>query len=182
MIKFFGEKPAYLSQLCEIFSAQAYVEKALEICPKAMERDRGNVENHAFYAQALSEHDEPEKAQKVTETTARMFPQSEAAQWEAGSQAFERKDYLGSYRYFNQCVKADAKSSRCWLHLAKSAFELQKNQEAVDAFAKACNLNRAYTGEVRKAAAALRQRKDYTWPSKYEVVINRCSAITGSGD
>ncbi len=179
MLKIFGRRPDVLTQLCKMYSDQGFHDRAFEICPEAIAASPQNPENHLYYAQTLADDEQKEKSAKVLREAAIKFPKSELTQWTAGNLAFEQKNYVASYNYFSQCTLADSKSSRCFLGLAKSAFELQKNPEALAAYDKACQLNPGMVGEIRKAASQLRQKKDLLWPIRYDAVTDKCSGLSG---
>ena len=85
------------------------------------------------------------------------------------------KSFSESYRFYGQAVKANSKSARAQIGFAKSAFELQKHGEAIDAFVKACKLDRKTTLDFRQAAATLKKNKDAKWLTYQDAIDNRCN-------
>ncbi|MEK7356373.1 MAG: tetratricopeptide repeat protein, partial [Bdellovibrionota bacterium] len=105
---------------------------------------------------------------------AKRFPASEPVQTTTGSLYLDKKDFAVAYRYYKQATKADPKSSRAWQGLANTAFELQKNQEALDAYGTACSLDRKMTKDLRGAISKLRVRKDLKWEMQFESRLLKC--------
>jgi cytochrome c-type biogenesis protein CcmH/NrfG len=115
-----------------------------------------------------------DRAQKVLTSAARRFPGSEPVQWALGEFSMNRKDYVTAHDHFRRAVRADAKAVRSWIGLGSAAFRLQKNQESLDAFVKACKLNNRDLKSFRTALGELRGRKDTQWQGKFENGINEC--------
>jgi tetratricopeptide (TPR) repeat protein len=174
MVKIFGEKPEFLNELCRLYAGAAYLEKAVEICTQAIDKDPRHSENYIYLGNSLRDQDEEVKAAKVYSDAAKLFPKSAPVLASAGEMSLARKDYPAAYKTFRQAVLADRKLARAVAGYAQASFELQKNQEALDAYIQACTLDRAYAKDIRVAISRLRTRKDAVWQYKYEDAIGRC--------
>lgn len=174
MLKLFGEKPKFYSALCRLYSFDDYLEKATEICKAAIEKDPKHAENYVHLAVSLRDQEGAAEAQRILSNAAKRFPSSESVQTMTGSLYLDKKDYAVAYGYFKQATKADPKSTRAWQGLANTAFELQKNDEALEAFSKACAIDRKMTKDLRAAIAKLRARKDTSWEMRYEARLLKC--------
>ncbi|MES2962630.1 MAG: tetratricopeptide repeat protein [Bdellovibrionota bacterium] len=174
MMQLFGNKPKFYSALCRLFSFDDYLEKATEMCQAAIEKDPKHADNYVHLAVSLRDQEGGAEAQKVLARAAKRFPASESVQTTTGSIYLDKKDYAVAYRYYKQATKADPKSTRAWQGLANTAFELQKNDEALEAFGKACAIDRKMTKDLRIAISKLRSRKDTQWESQYEARLLKC--------
>lgn len=175
MVKIFGPRPAFNAELCRLYSAEGYLDKAIELCTFAIEKDKKAPENYIYLAQSLNDKLENTKATKILADALKRFPKSEPVLTAAGENQMLRKNYVGAQKYFRDAVKANRKSARAALGYAQASFELQKNQEALDAFTHACSLNRAYSKEFRQAIVRLRARKDISWQIRYESGAASCN-------
>jgi tetratricopeptide (TPR) repeat protein len=174
MIKVFGAQPGFYTDLCRLYALDNFLEKSVEVCRKAIEKDPKTAENYVYLGTSLRDQEESSHAEKVLNDASKRFPASEPVQSTAGEFSVSRKDYVGAYRHYKQAVVADSKSSKALLGLATSAFELQKYEEALRTFIQACKVNKHAAGEFRLAAGKLRARKDYSWQSKYENAMVNC--------
>ena len=192
MIGKFGAKPRFQALLCRLYSADSFLDKAIEVCRGAIEAEPKNPDNHVYLGLSTLEKErsaqeektlgkDAAQAEKILNKAAKQFPTSELAQWAAGTVAFERKNYLGSYRLYVQGTKADPTSVRSWQGAARAAMEAATWPEALDAFTNACELDSQTLGEFRRAGAVLRQRKLEDWGSKFDARLPRCGARQASG-
>lgn len=174
MLKLFGEKPKYYSALCRLYSFDDYLDKATEMCRLAIQKDPKHADNYVHLAVSLRDQEGAADAQKLLASAAKRFPASESVQTTTGSLYLDKKDYAIAYRYFKQATKADPNSTRAWQGLANTAFELQKNDEALEAYGRACAIDRKMTKDLRAAISKLRARKDTHWEMRYESRLLKC--------
>lgn len=174
MKKRFGVDAKILTSLCRLFALDQYNEATKTTCEQAIERAPNVPENHMYLGLALMNMEKTKEAQRVLTSAARRFPSSEPVQWALGELALSKKDTVSAYNYFKRAVAADPKSTRAWIGYGKTAFELQKNEEALKAFVSACKLNRHEVKEFRSAIGQLRVRRDTAWQAKFEMGINQC--------
>ena len=175
MIKVFGASPSLDSTLCRLYSLDGFIEKSVETCKAAIKSDSSNPENHIFLAASLKDQEDGNKASTILKAAADRFPASEHVQSAAGSLASEKKDYISAYQFYKKASADDPQSVRALLGLANSSFKLQKNEESLAAFSKACTLNRHdATREFSGAISELRSRKDINWQAKFQNVMSTC--------
>jgi len=174
MIKVFGPQAEFYTSLCRLYGVDGYNEKTVEICGEAINKDSRIPENHVYLGLALMDREELDRATKVLTHAASRFPHSEPVQSAMGSLYFTKKDIVRSYKYYKAATVADPKSARAWVGFANAALNLQKNEEALNAFAKACKIDRQQTKEFRLALSELRKRHDNMWRSKFENAISQC--------
>jgi tetratricopeptide (TPR) repeat protein len=180
MIRIFGPRAEFFNELCRLYSVDGFLEKSAETCRKAILKQPSHAPNHMYYSQTLWDLEKKDDALRVLKQAAKQFQKSEEVQDAAGEMTYNVGDFINSFKLFTQCVKAHAQSAKCQLGYAKSAFELQKYQEALDGFVALCKLDNGSLGEFRKATATLRQKNEFIWINKYDAGQNRCSAITGT--
>lgn len=175
MIKRFGEKAEYLNHLCRLYAHDAYLEKAIEICGKAIQKDPKTSENYVYLGVSLKEKEEEEKAFAILSEAAAKFPKSEMVQSAAGEIEASRKNHMAAFKLFHRALESDPKSTRALIGYANSAFELQKNEEALGAFVRACAIDRKLGKEMRIALGKLKARKDSSWERRFEDGLAHCN-------
>jgi tetratricopeptide (TPR) repeat protein len=175
MLKIFGSGPALDSALCRLYAVDGFIEKSVESCKAAIESDPKNPENHIYLASSLKDQEDGNKATEILKKAAGRFPASEHIQSAAGSLATEKKDYISAYQYYKKASADDPKSVRALLGLANSSFKLQKNEESLGAFVKACELDRHNAArDFSGAIGELRTRKDLNWQSRFQNAMSIC--------
>ena len=174
MKKKFGTDARILTSLCRLYAADDYNDATKNACEQAIQRAPNAPENHMYLGLALMNLEKPDEAQSVLSSASKKFPRSEPVHWALGELAFTKKDMILAFNHFKRAASADANSVRAWIGYGKSAFELQKHDEALKAFVAACKLDRHQLREFRSAIGQLRVRKDTSWQIKYEFGINQC--------
>lgn len=175
MGKRFGMKPRWQSELCHLYTLDAFHEKAVETCRQAMKVDSGNPMNTVYLATTYREQNEPEKAKKVLIQTAMRIKRSEPVQTALGDYFLEKKNFVDAFRWYKAAVKNDPKSFTAQLGLAQAALELQKMEDSVAAFTAACKLKRTAIREFQSGLIKIRNRGDAKWQAKFEDAIsNSC--------
>ena len=170
----FGDEPKFFTSLCRLYAADDYNEKSIEVCELAIEKNAAIPENHMYLGLALMNREQIDRATSVLKSASRRFPRSEPVQWALGELAMTKKDTVSAFNHFKRAATANGKSSRAWVGYGTAAFKLQKNDEALKAFIKACKIERQQTREFRSAIGELRFRKDIHWQTKFEIGINEC--------
>lgn len=178
MVRVFGPRAEFYHELCRLYSVDGFLEKSAETCRQAIAKQPSHAPSHMYYAQTLSDLEKKDDALRVLKQAAKQFKKSEEVQDAAGEMTYNVGDFINAFKFFAQCSKVHPKSAKCQLGYAKSAFELQKYQEALDGFNSLCKLDNGSLGEFRKATATLRQKNEFIWVNKYDSGLNRCSAIT----
>lgn len=167
MIKIFGPDAKTTAGLCRLYSGGDFLEKSIEVCKQAISVDAKNPDNYVYLTMSLRDTDKKDEAGKTISEAAQRFPASENVQDLAGDLKANDKVFGESYRYYTAAVKANPKSAKAQLGLAKSAYELQKHDEAIAAFSTACKLDHKYALDFRQAASQLRKNNDAKW-MKYQ--------------
>jgi tetratricopeptide (TPR) repeat protein len=174
MIAVFGPQGAFLTTLCRLYSLDSFHEKSVEICTQAIKKDASVPENHMYLGLALKEREDLEGANQILSRAIRRFPKSEPVQFAMGELHMAKKDFARAYKFFKSAAQGDAKSVRAWIGYANASIEIQKNEEALNAFLAACKIDRQQTKDFRLALGKIRVRKDADWQSRFESGINQC--------
>jgi tetratricopeptide (TPR) repeat protein len=174
MIKTFGDAPSSWGALCRLWSQDDFLEKSVEVCKMSTEKDSQNPENYVYLGASLRDLEKLDEAEKIYKSGVKKFPASESMQSAAGDFYLRKKDFVTSYGFYQAAVMNDANKVRAQVGLANSAFELQKNQEALDWYSKACKKERDASKDFRTAIKKLRDRKEPAWQARYETAVLSC--------
>jgi tetratricopeptide (TPR) repeat protein len=175
MVEQLGPKPEFLSKLCEINATDFTEDQAIKYCKEALAKDPRRADNQVYLGLTRLHAGDKEEAKKVLKSAADAHTKSEFAQYSYASLLDDEKNFLEASKYYNAGVVADPKASRSWLGYAKASFEIQKFEQALEAFKKACKLDRKMAVSFRKAANLLKASKDATWVAPYETASESCS-------
>ena len=174
MIKTFGPRPKFYTDLCRLYSNDGFLEKAVESCGIAIEKNPNEPLNYMYLGVCIKDKEEPEKAMAILLKASKRFPQSEPLQSVVAGIEFERKNYAAAYQYYKLAVKANPKSGIAQVGLANASFEMQKYEESAQAFEKACHIDKRFGKEFRTAGGKLRGRKESKWQNRFDDGLIRC--------
>lgn len=176
MIENFGETSKITSQLCLLYAEQAFLDKAIETCKLAIAKYPKKPDNHVFLGLAIREKDGDGNAAKIIQKAAKQFPKSELAQYVAGEFFYSSmKNGTLATKYFKQAVKNDINSARANLGLAKASFDEKNYDESLEAFVRACKLNRTFISDFRKSTGLLRRDgKKVMLVTRFERGMSEC--------
>ncbi len=170
-----GRKAEFLTKLCDINTKDNQEDQALSDCKEAIQKDPKIADNLVNLGLTQLNAGDTDVAKKTLRSAADAHSKSELAQYTYANLIETQKNYLEASKYYRACTIADAKSSRCWLGYAKSAFEIHKYDLALDAFKKACKLDNKTAVHFRKATTALRNTKEASWTKQFETASEACS-------
>jgi tetratricopeptide (TPR) repeat protein len=174
MLKLFGEKPKYLTLLCKLFSVDSFFEDSIRFCQKAIEVEPKVPENHVYLGLTYKYSENKQQAEKILKNAAKLFPKSTFAQQTAGEITLEAEYWEEASKYFQTCVKLDARNLICQMGLGKAAFNIGKYDISNNAFYQACMIDRKTVTEYKKNAAILRINKKTDWYNKFTANISKC--------
>jgi Thioredoxin domain-containing protein len=175
MVDNIGPRPEYLTRLCEINFKDGAFETAIAKCKEAIQKDSSIAENYVYQALSEKASEQVESATKKLKFTADKFPKSELAQYSYAKNLEEQKNFVDAFKYYQVATVADAKSSRSWLGLATSAFEIRKYDVALEAYKKACKFDHKLAVNFRKAATSLKMSRNSEWAGRYDQAAEICS-------
>jgi tetratricopeptide (TPR) repeat protein len=173
MIKNLGEKPEFVTKVCELSSLEGLFEMSVSYCQRGISLNPKEPSNYVYLGLTYKETKEPEKAMRYLKQAADSFPKSEIANLTMGRYFEEAKNYTDSYKYFGIAAKFNPQSLDAQLAVGRVAIEVQKFSESLQAFKMACNLNKSAVTALRSAANQLRLLKS-TWLGKFELEIEKC--------
>lgn len=176
MIDKIGKMPQFLNKLCEINTIRDYQEdQALFYCKQAIAKDPKTAENRVYLGIIQKNSGNEEEAKKTLRLAADSYSKSEFAQYTYSNLMDDQKNYIEGAKYYQKCTEADRSSARCWVGYARMTFEIHKYEPALEAFKKACSLDRKNAVAFRKASNALKNMKDSEWVKQYEAASESCS-------
>ncbi len=175
MVKRFRMKPRWASQLCHLYSLDAFHQKTVETCLRALRIDAANPMNAVYLATSYREQGEPEKAKNILIKTANRIRRAEPVQTALGDYFSEKKNFIDAYRWYKAGAKQDPTSFAAQLGLAQAALELQKMEDSVAAFSAACKIKRSAIREFQSGLIKIRNRGDAKWQGRFEdAIANSC--------
>lgn len=178
MSKRFGMKPRWASELCHLYVLDAFHEKAVEMCQRAMQLDPKNPKNSINLAKTYREQNEPDKAKNVLIKAAIRIHKSEPIQTALGDYFIEKKNYVDALKWYQAAAKNNPASFEAQLGLAQAALELQKMEISLAAFTAACKLKRSAIREFQSGLIKVRNRGDAIWQSRFENAISNTCQVS----
>lgn len=175
MVKIFGDKSKYHTQLCKLYSIDSFFENSIKYCKQAIVLNSKIPDNHVYLGQTYKYLKEAKRAERTLTRAARSFRKSELAQQAAGELMEETENYEKAIKYFRHCKKINKENLRCQLGLGRVAFYLGKYKESNQAYYNACIIDRkSIVAEYKKQASLLRMDKKNKWYNKFTKEIRRC--------
>lgn len=174
MVKAFGEDSQAYSGLCRLYTEDNLSESSIESCRKAISIDPKIPDNHVYLGMSYKYLKDMAQAQRILNKAAKSFPDSELALWASAQLADEMKNWESARLYYRKCVKADPRSSRCYKRLAMITFSLKEYQDSLEAFKRACELDRTTYTEIRNVTSQLRISNDEEWKDKFQDASDKC--------
>lgn len=175
LVQNLGEKPAYMTRLCDLSTTEGLYELSFRNCEKAIQIGPKEPLNYINIATAYKETGNSEKAHRYYKKAADDFGTSELALVSYALYLDENKNSVQSFGYWKKATVADPKSSRAWMGLAFSALEIQKFAEALASFEKLCEHDKNAERQLRRGAGQLKTMKQDAWLEKMTDLIGKCS-------
>jgi len=175
LIENVGEKPIYISKLCDLATKEGLYELSFKHCDRAIFRNPKEPLNYINIATAYKETGKSEKAHQFFKKAADSFSKSEMALVSYAQYLDEGKNSVQSYAYWKKATLADAKSARAWLGLAFTELEIQKFSDSMTSFEKLCELDDNAERHLRRAAGQLKTLKQESWLEKMMDLIGKCN-------
>lgn len=174
LVLIFGKKPEYITNLCDLTTTEGLYDQAKEHCESGMKLNPKEPKNFINMGLISRETGNDEDAENRLKTAADQFPNSELALITYAQDQDQKKNFVVSYNYYKKTIALNPSSTDALLGLATASFEIQKYQEALDIFTKACSLDIKTLSHFRKATNTLRLMKNADWLSKFEVAQQVC--------
>ncbi len=169
-----GERAEYISKLCELTTLDGLYDLALKYCQTGIQKDSHNAVNFVYLGVTYHQTGNSVKAESFLKKAADDFPESELAQMTYAQFLDEMKNFIASYSYYKKAVAANKSSTSALLGWGNACLEIQKYQESLGAFEKACALDKLVLPSLRKATNVLRTMKNAEWLKKFETAIEKC--------
>jgi tetratricopeptide (TPR) repeat protein len=170
----FGERYEFISKLCERSTLDGFYDLSKKYCE--LGTDIAPKEPLCLIYLGITQKytGQKELAEKSLRRAADSFSKSEFAQVSAGEYFEGEKNYIEAYKYFHRGIQANPKSVKALLGVGESGVEIQKLQEALDAYIQLCKIDKSTVAQFRKSANILRLAKNQTWLAKFEAGIEKC--------
>lgn len=174
LVEKIGPKAEYLTQLCELTTTDGLYDLSEKYCQQGIEKNSKEPNNFVYLGLTRKETGKTKDAEGILKKVADDFPKSALAQNTYAQHQEEKKNFISAYAYYKKAIVADAKSVTGYLGVAQSALEIQKYQESLDGFMKACKLDKTTLPAFRKATNTLRTMKIEEWLRKFEKQSESC--------
>ncbi len=170
----FPTEAPFFTELCDAYTQESFIEKAITTCTSAIDMAPSVPDNHVNLSIAYKMDKNVEQAQKIIYQAAKRFPKSAMAQCAAGETAYGVKNIVGAVNYYKLGAALAPKQEKCQSGLADAAFEAEDYTTALNAYVAACQIDRKFTAGLKKAAALLRQKKLDDWHEKFSDAVGKC--------
>ncbi len=175
-----GVRAKWLNALCGLYAKDSFFEKAIETCRKAMERDPEYDLNPVHLALSYRDQGEPEKARRILELAASRMPNGSIVRTRLADYHYEKRSFVDARKWYLEATKVDPKNVEALLGLGNSATELQKFEEALQAFTRACELDRYTRRHFQAALGKVKVRRDALMQTKFEdAIFKYCQPTRG---
>ena len=178
MVKVFGSQLEFDKEFCRLYSEDGFLKETVKFCTRAITQSKDYSQGYIHLGLALVDLGQTAKGRKKIFAAAARFSDSSFVQNSAGQQAFEQNNFPVSNKYYLSCLRAYEKGSdiknSCLLGAAKSFYELQNYEQALNYYKKACQSDRAFTQNFRKAASRLRGQARKKWHLAFAKGLDTC--------
>lgn len=174
LVERIGPKTEFVTQLCKITTLDGLYDLSTKYCKQGIALAPKEPSNFVYQGISMKETGQADESEKVLKKAAGTFAKSELAQLTYAQTQTEKKNYILAYTYYKRAVIANLNSVPALLGLAQSAMEIQKIEEALDAFQRACRRDRTVVPHVRRAKNTLRTLKKQEWEKKFEELSDSC--------
>lgn len=174
LIEKIGERAEYLTKICEIDTKDALNDHAIEYCRKAIQKNEDIPENHVNLGLVYKNQGDLNKAQEKLKIAAERFTKSLYAQTNYAQFAESKSNFIDSYKFYGNCLKLSPENESCLVGHGLSALQIQKLDESLQSFKKACFKDRKNAVSVRKAVQILKKSKKTDWAQKFETLSEKC--------
>jgi len=171
-IKAFGKTPRVVSKLCRSYAEDGFLKEAKDYCLQALKLDPQEPLNDLYLSRTSFNAGDKKLAQTQLKEGISKHPRSALLYSELGQRLVEEKNWESAFKYFETAFRLDSKNEDVALDFGKTAFQLGRHQQALEAFKRALQLDKAKAvTEVRRSAGILRSRKDSAESEKYQALL-----------
>ncbi len=174
MIDLLGEKPAYVTRLCELLCTSGLYDDAKKMCRRGIAVKRDEPKNYIYLALTHKEQGDKELATALFKKTVDLFKNSEEAQVAYAQFLDGEKNFVEAAKFYKAALDLNPESLRGQIGFAMASLEIQNYQNTFDALDKACRMDRRSIKEVRRAMGVLRVMKADKWMEKFEALSEKC--------
>ena len=172
LIRDFGEKPHYMSDLCKYLYLNKFHKQSTAACRKAIKKQPSAPHNYIYYAWSFGE---PRKTKAHLESAGAKFTDSYFVQIKAGSFYLEREEYDKALTFYKRALKLNENSVEAELGAARALFHTRQEESSYQHFLKACLLNKNKAlWRFKQAKSILNQKSQFKLAERFEGGIDRC--------
>jgi len=174
MIEHLGEKPEYLSRLCEVSYSSGLYEPATSHCRRGIVLNKDEPKNYVFLALTFKETGKLPEAISLLKRAADNFTKSFEAQMTYATLLEDQKSFIESQKYFRRATELSSSSLKAMIGYASTTVELQKFDEGLELYKRACKINKSAIVGLRKSIVSLKGFKAGAFIAKYEDLADIC--------
>ena len=175
-----GVRSKWLNQLCGLYAKDSFFDQAIETCRKAMERDPEYDLNPVHLALSYRDQGEVEKARRILELAASRMPKGSIIRTRIADYYYEKRSFVDARKWYLEATQIDPKNVEALLGLGNSSTELQKFEESLQAFTRACELDRYTRRHFQAALGKVKVRRDAVMQTKFEdAIFKHCQPTRG---
>ena len=171
-----GEKAEYITKLCELSTADGLYDLSKKYCARGIELSPEEPSNYVHLGTTLKETGNIKEAESNLKKAADDFQKSVLSLMTYAKFLDDQKNYILSYTYYKKAVEVASKDTAPLLGLANATLEIQKYQESLEAYLKACKMDKASIANFRRSTNVLRTMKLETWLRKFESALDECES------
>jgi tetratricopeptide (TPR) repeat protein len=175
LVEKFGEKPEFVTKLCELTTMDGLFDLSKKYCTLGVSQTPREPENYVYLGLTFKYTQLPDEAERYLKRAADSFSKSNLAQLNYAQFLEDKKSFVQAFKYYGRAVAADAASVPGLIGLGNTGLEIQKLAESLDAFQKACKLDKTTIAAFRKATNTLRLARNEAWKRKFEVGVELCN-------
>jgi tetratricopeptide (TPR) repeat protein len=174
MVERIGERYEFIEKLCGLTTEEALYDLAVTYCQQAIRLQPREANNLVHLGLAFKETGKVKESEYQLKRAADSFSKSELAQLTYAKFHEENKNFIDAFKYYLRSVSANPKSVKGLVGLGRSGVEIQKLNESLQAFEKACRIDKSALSDFRKSTSSLMQIKDQTWYEKFQKSLDKC--------
>ena len=172
LIREFGEKPHYISDLCKYLHLNDFHKESTSACRKAINKNPEGPHNYIYYAWSFKDN---KKTENHLKSASKKFPESYFVQLQTGEFYLKQEDYAQALPYYEQAVSISPDSFEAQVGLARSFFHTNEEVKSYRYFLKACKLNKTDTlWRFKQAKSILNQKSKFKLAAQFEKGITEC--------
>lgn len=163
-----------MTQLCESLSLDSVHDESEKQCRENIRLFPDEIKNYVYLGITLREIYKTKESDELFQTAVEKFPNAEFSRACLAESKYKKNDFLGAFSDFKFIYDQKIYTDRIVMGYAKSAFQIKKFNEALEAFKYICNKDRRNSVEFRRSMLELSQSTHKKEWLEYEKELNSC--------